>query len=162
MVNCNLQRLDGPVRGNGQIIQELEAVFRGVGWNVIKVIWGSEWDQLLARDEYGLLVRRMGEVVDGEYQKYTAAGGAYIRENFWAVDPRLLAMVEHMSDSELWRLRMGGHDPEKVYAAYAAAAAHKGRAHGDPRPAPSRATASARPARAATSPISRRSSTSAS
>ena len=126
VVNCNLQRLDGPVRGNGQIIQELEAVFRGVGWNVIKVIWGSEWDQLLARDEYGLLVRRMGEVVDGEYQKYTAAGGAYIRENFWAVDPRLLAMVEHMSDSELWRLRMGGHDPEKVYAAYAAAAAHKG------------------------------------
>ena len=126
VVNCNLQRLDGPVRGNGQIIQELEAVFRGVGWNVIKVIWGSEWDQLLARDEHGLLVRRMGEVVDGEYQKYTAAGGAYIRENFWSVDPRLLSMVENMSDDQLWRMRMGGHDPEKVHAAYAAAAAHKG------------------------------------
>ena len=126
VVNCNLQRLDGPVRGNGQIIQELEAVFRGVGWNVLKVIWGSEWDQLLARDEHGLLVRRMGEVVDGEYQKYTAAGGAYIRENFWSVDPRLLSMVENMSDDQLWRMRMGGHDPEKVHAAYAAAAAHKG------------------------------------
>ena len=126
VVNCNLQRLDGPVRGNGQIIQELEAVFRGVGWNVLKVIWGSEWDQLLARDEHGLLVRRMGEVVDGEYQKYTAAGGAYIRERFWAVDPRLLAMVEDMSDDDLWRMRLGGHDPEKVYAAYAAASAHKG------------------------------------
>ena len=90
VVNCNLQRLDGPVRGNGQIIQELEAVFRGVGWNVIKVIWGSEWDQLLARDDQGLLVQRMGEVVDGEYQKYTVAGGGYIRNQFWGVDPRLL------------------------------------------------------------------------
>ena len=126
VVNCNLQRLDGPVRGNGQIIQELEAVFRGVGWNVIKVIWGSEWDALLARDEHGLLIRRMGEVVDGQYQKYTVAGGAYIREDFWGVDPRLRALVEDLSDDQLWRLRLGGHDPVKVHAAYAAATAHKG------------------------------------
>ena len=126
VVNCNLQRLDGPVRGNGQIIQELEAVFRGVGWNVIKVIWGSEWDALLARDEQGLLIRRMGEVVDGEYQKYTVAGGAYIREHFWGVDPRLRALVEDLSDDQLWRLRLGGHDPVKVHSAYAAAVAHKG------------------------------------
>ena len=126
VVNCNLQRLDGPVRGNGQIIQELEAVFRGVGWNVIKVLWGSEWDGLLARDDQGLLVRRMGEVVDGEYQKYTVAGGAYIRENFWGVDPRLRSLVEDLSDDQLWRLRLGGHDPIKVHAAYAAAVAHKG------------------------------------
>ena len=127
VVNCNLQRLDGPVRGNGQIVQELEAVFRGVGWNVIKVLWGSEWDALLARDEHGLLVQRMGQVVDGEYQKYTVAGGAYIRENFWGVDPRLLRIVDDLSDDELWRMRMGGHDPAKVHAAYAAATAHKGR-----------------------------------
>ena len=126
VVNCNLQRLDGPVRGNGQIIQELEAVFRGVGWNVIKVIWGSEWDALLARDEQGLLIRRMGEVVDGQYQKYSVAGGAYIREDFWGVDPRLRALVEDLSDDQLWQLRLGGHDPVKVHAAYAAAAAHKG------------------------------------
>lgn len=126
VVNCNLQRLDGPVRGNGQIIQELEAVFRGVGWNVLKVIWGSEWDALLARDERGLLVQRMGEVVDGEYQKYTVAGGSYIREHFWGVDPRLLRMVDNISDDELWRMRLGGHDPLKVYAAYAAASAHRG------------------------------------
>ncbi len=126
VVNCNLQRLDGPVRGNGQIVQELEAVFRGVGWHVIKVLWGSEWDRLLARDEHGLLVQRMGEVVDGEYQKYTVAGGAYIRENFWGVDPRLLQMVDDMSDNELWRMRLGGHDPYKVHAAYADAFAHKG------------------------------------
>ena len=126
VVNCNLQRLDGPVRGNGQIVQELEAVFRGVGWHVIKVLWGSEWDRLLARDEHGLLVQRMGEVVDGEYQKYTVAGGAYIRENFWGVDPRLLQMVEDVSDDELWRMRLGGHDPSKVHAAYADAVAHKG------------------------------------
>ncbi|MEE9277789.1 MAG: pyruvate dehydrogenase (acetyl-transferring), homodimeric type [Dehalococcoidia bacterium] len=126
VVNCNLQRLDGPVRGNGQIIQELEAVFRGVGWNVIKVLWGSEWDALLAKDYDGLLVRRMGEVVDGEYQKYTVAGGAYIRENFYGVDPRLLQMVEHMSDDELWSMRLGGHDVDKVYAAFKAASEHKG------------------------------------
>ncbi len=126
VVNCNLQRLDGPVRGNGQIIQELEAVFRGVGWNVIKVIWGSEWDQLLARDEHGLLVQRMGEVVDGEYQKYTVAGGSYIRRHFWGVDPRLLGMVDDISDDELWRMRLGGHDPLKVHAAYDAAVNHRG------------------------------------
>ena len=126
VVNCNLQRLDGPVRGNGQIIQELEAVFRGVGWNVIKVIWGSEWDQLLARDEHGLLVQRMGEVVDGEYQKYTVAGGSYIRKHFWGVDPRLLRMVDNISDDELWRMRLGGHDPLKVHAAYHAASNHRG------------------------------------
>ncbi len=126
VVNCNLQRLDGPVRGNGQIIQELEAVFRGVGWNVIKVVWGSEWDQLLARDEHGLLVQRMGEVVDGEYQKYTVAGGSYIRKHFWGVDPRLLSMVDDVSDDELWRMRLGGHDPLKVHAAYHAASNHRG------------------------------------
>ena len=126
VVNCNLQRLDGPVRGNGNIIQELEAVFRGVGWNVLKVIWGSEWDELLARDTEGLLARRMGEVVDGEYQKYTVAGGAYIREHFWGVDPRLAKMVEHLTDDQLWGMRLGGHDPEKVYAAYRAATEAKG------------------------------------
>ena len=126
VINCNLQRLDGPVRGNGQIVQELEAVFRGAGWNVIKVLWGSEWDALLAADEDGLLARRMGEVVDGEYQKYTVAGGAYIRRNFWGADPRLLRMVEHLSDHELWAMRLGGHDPDKVYAAYHAAVRHRG------------------------------------
>ena len=126
VVNCNLQRLDGPVRGNGQIIQELEAVFRGVGWNVIKVLWGSEWDELLARDDEGLLARRMGEIVDGEYQKYTVAGGAYIREHFYGVDPRLLKMVEHMSDDQLWAMRLGGHDPDKVHAAYRASFEHRG------------------------------------
>jgi len=126
VVNCNLQRLDGPVRGNGQIIQELEAIFRGAGWNVIKVIWGSEWDELLARDHDGLLVKRMGEVVDGEYQKYTVAGGAYIREHFWGVDPRLLRMVAGKSDDELWHMTLGGHDPDKVYAAFRAATQHVG------------------------------------
>jgi pyruvate dehydrogenase E1 component len=126
VVNCNLQRLDGPVRGNGQIIQELEAVFRGVGWNVLKVIWGSDWDPMLAQDEHGLLVQRMGEVVDGEYQKYTVAGGAYIREHFWGVDERLKRMVAHLDDDKLWRMRLGGHDPEKVYAAYLAASEHRG------------------------------------
>ena len=126
VVNCNLQRLDGPVRGNGQIIQELEAVFRGVGWNVVKLLWGSEWDELLAKDHDGRLARRMGEVVDGEYQKYTVAGGAYIRERFWGVNPALLQMVEHMNDDELWRMRLGGHDADKVYAAYDAAYSHQG------------------------------------
>lgn len=126
VVNCNLQRLDGPVRGNGQIIQELEAVFRGVGWNVIKVIWGGDWDPLLAQDRDGLLVERMGQVVDGEYQKYSVAGGAYIRKHFWGVDPRLERMVAHLSDDELWRLRLGGHDSFKVCSAYRAAVEHKG------------------------------------
>ncbi len=126
VINCNLQRLDGPVRGNGQIIQELERNFRGAGWNVIKVIWGSDWDDLLARDEEGLLVRRMGEVVDGEYQNYVVRGGAYIREHFYGKYPRLLKLVEHMSDEQLARMRLGGHDPEKIYAAYRAAVDHHG------------------------------------
>jgi pyruvate dehydrogenase E1 component len=126
VVNCNLQRLDGPVRGNGQIIQELEAVFRGAGWNVIKVIWGSDWDPLLAKDHDGLLARRMGEVVDGQYQKYAVESGAYLREHFFGTDPRLLDMVKHLSDDQLKRLRLGGHDPVKVYNAYKAAIEHKG------------------------------------
>lgn len=126
VINCNLQRLDGPVRGNGKIIQELETVFRGAGWNVIKVIWGSDWDQLLAKDKDGLLVKRMGEVVDGEYQNYVVRGGAYIRKHFFGKYPQLLKMVEHLTDEQLEKLRLGGHDPEKVYAAYKAAVEHKG------------------------------------
>ena len=126
VVNCNLQRLDGPVRGNGKIIQELEAVFRGAGWNVIKVIWGGYWDPLLARDKDGLLLRRMEEAVDGDYQAYKAHGGAYVREHFFGKYPELEAMVANMSDEDIWRLNRGGHDPIKVHAAYAAAARHKG------------------------------------
>jgi len=122
VINCNLQRLDGPVRGNGKIIQELEGIFRGAGWNVIKVIWGDDWDQLLEDDETGLLVRRMGEVVDGQYQKYTAMPGSYIREHFFGKYPELLEMVRNYSDEKLERMRRGGHDPERVYAAYKAAA----------------------------------------
>ncbi|MEJ2145172.1 MAG: pyruvate dehydrogenase (acetyl-transferring), homodimeric type [Acidobacteriota bacterium] len=121
VINCNLQRLDGPVRGNGKIIQELEAVFRGAGWNVIKVIWGSEWDHLLEKDEDDLLVKRMEEVVDGQYQKYSVESGAFIRQDFFGKSPELLKMVEHLSDEELRRLKRGGHDPVKVYAAYRAA-----------------------------------------
>jgi len=121
VINCNLQRLDGPVRGNGQIIQELEAVFRGAGWNVIKVLWGSEWDALLEKDKDGLLVKRMGEVVDGEYQKYAVESGAYVREHFWGKYPQLAEMVSHLSDEQLKKLTLGGHDPTKVHAAYAAA-----------------------------------------
>jgi pyruvate dehydrogenase E1 component len=126
VVNCNLQRLDGPVRGNGKIIQELEAAFRGAGWNVIKVIWGSDWDALLANDRDGLLVQRMGEVVDGEYQKLSIESGAYIRKNFFGKSPELLRMVEHLSDEQLRKLSRGGHDPEKVYTAFKAAVEHKG------------------------------------
>ncbi|MBA3639659.1 MAG: pyruvate dehydrogenase (acetyl-transferring), homodimeric type [Acidobacteriota bacterium] len=126
VINCNLQRLDGPVRGNGQIIQELEAVFRGAGWNVIKVIWGSDWDPLLAKDHDGLLAKRMGEVVDGQYQKYAVESGAYLREHFFGTDPRLLEMVKHLSDDQLKRLRLGGHDPVKVYNAYKTATEHTG------------------------------------
>ncbi|HEX6879111.1 MAG TPA: pyruvate dehydrogenase (acetyl-transferring), homodimeric type, partial [Terriglobales bacterium] len=126
VINCNLQRLDGPVRGNGKIIQELEASFRGTGWNVIKVIWGSDWDALLAKDREGLLVKRMGEVCDGQYQKYFVESGAYFRQNFFGSDPRLLKMVEHLSDEQLEKMRLGGHDPLKVYAAYKAATEHKG------------------------------------
>jgi len=126
VVNCNLQRLDGPVRGNGKVIQELEAAFRGAGWNVIKVIWGQDWDPLLARDEDGLLVRRMNEVVDGESQKYSVSSGDYIREHFFGKHPKLQRLVEHLSDEQLRRLRLGGHDPQKVYAAFKAAVEHRG------------------------------------
>jgi pyruvate dehydrogenase E1 component len=126
VINCNLQRLDGPVRGNGKIIQELEAAFRGAGWNVIKVIWGSDWDDLLLRDKSGLLVKRMGEVVDGEYQKLGTETGAYTREKFFGKYPELLKLVEHLSDEQIRKLTRGGHDPIKVYAAYKAATEHKG------------------------------------
>jgi pyruvate dehydrogenase E1 component len=126
VVNCNLQRLDGPVRGNGQIIQELESAFRGARWNVIKVLWGSEWDPILERDTEGLLVKRMGEVVDGEYQKLVVSSGDYVRQFFFGSDPRLLKLVEPLPDEALRRLRLGGHDPRKVYAAYKAAVEHKG------------------------------------
>jgi pyruvate dehydrogenase E1 component len=126
VVNCNLQRLDGPVRGNGKIIQELEAGFRGAGWNVVKVIWGGDWDPLIAADANGKLVQRMGEVVDGEYQKYSVEKGSYIRRHFFGVDPELLALVDHLSDEQLQKMRRGGHDPEKVYAAYKAAVEHRG------------------------------------
>ena len=126
VINCNLQRLDGPVRGNGKIIQELEAAFLGAGWNVIKVLWGSRWDPLLARDRNGLLRKVMEECVDGEYQNFKAKGGAYTREHFFGKYPELKAMVANMSDEEIWRLNRGGHDPRKVYAAYWAAANHKG------------------------------------
>lgn len=126
VINCNLQRLDGPVRGNGHVIQELEAIFRGAGWNVIKAIWGSEWDQILEKDTEGLLVRRMGEVVDGEYQKYAVESGAYVRKHFWGSDPRLLEMVKHLSDEQLKKLTLGGHDPVKVYNAFRRATETKG------------------------------------
>ena len=118
VINCNLQRLDGPVRGNGKIIQELESVFHGAGWNVIKCLWGPEWDPLLAQDEHGLLVRRLGELVDGQFQKYLVTDGALMRQELFGGDPRLLALVEKMSDAEIAALRRGGHCPEKVYAAY--------------------------------------------
>ncbi|MDO8506224.1 MAG: pyruvate dehydrogenase (acetyl-transferring), homodimeric type, partial [Candidatus Limnocylindria bacterium] len=126
VVNCNLQRLDGPVRGNGKIIQELEAVFRGSGWNVIKVVWGREWDDLLARDVDGVLVNRMNETTDGESQRMIIADGAYLREHFFGTDPRLLQLVEHLTDEDLRKLRRGGHDYRKVYAAYDAAVKHTG------------------------------------
>ena len=126
VINCNLQRLDGPVRGNVKIIQELESDFRGAGWNVIKVIWGSDWDPLLAQDKTGLLRRRMMECVDGDYQTFKSRDGAYVREHFFGKYPELLKMVSTWSDDDIWRLNRGGHDPHKVYAAYAAAAAHTG------------------------------------
>jgi pyruvate dehydrogenase E1 component len=126
VINCNLQRLDGPVRGNGKIIQELESNFRGSGWNVLKVIWGSYWDPLLAMDKDGMLKKRMEECVDGEYQNFKAKGGAYTREHFFGKYPELREMVSAMSDNDIWRLNRGGHDPHKVYAAYAAASSHKG------------------------------------
>ncbi|MGZ3503663.1 MAG: pyruvate dehydrogenase (acetyl-transferring), homodimeric type [Vulcanimicrobiaceae bacterium] len=126
VVNCNLQRLDGPVRGNGKIIQELETVFKGAGWNVIKVIWGSNWDPLLARDTSGKLVQLMNECVDGDYQTFKANNGAFVREHFFGRYPETLKLVEHMSDEDVWALQRGGHDPRKVYAAYKAAFEHKG------------------------------------
>jgi len=126
VVNCNLQRLDGPVRGNGKIIQELEAIFRGAGWNVIKVIWGTDWDNLMINDRDGILVKRMGEITDGQYQKYFVESGAYFRHNLFGSDPRLLKMVEHLSDEQLSRMRLGGHDPIKVHAAFKAATEHEG------------------------------------
>ena len=126
VVNCNLQRLDGPVRGNGKIIQELEGAFRGASWNVIKVIWGRQWDPLFEKDDKGLLQQRMDEAVDGDYQNYKSHGGAYVREHFFGADPALEAMVEDLTDEQISRLNRGGHDPYKVYAAYAAAVEHKG------------------------------------
>jgi len=127
VINCNLQRLDGPVRGNGKVIQELEAAFRGAGWNVIKVIWGSDWDPLLARDKTGLLQQRMAEVVDGEFQTYVTKDGGYIRQNFFGKYPELLDLVSHLSDEDLFKLRRGGHDPRKVYNAFKAAVENSGR-----------------------------------
>lgn len=126
VVNCNLQRLDGPVRGNGKIIQEFEGIFRGAGWNVIKLLWGRHWDSLLAQDKQGLLVKRMEEAVDGDYQNYKARDGAYVREHFFGKYPELKTMVANMSDEEIWRLNRGGHDIRKVYAAYSAATKHRG------------------------------------
>jgi pyruvate dehydrogenase E1 component len=126
VINCNLQRLDGPVRGNGQIIQELEGIFRGAGWNVIKVLWGSDWDPLFAKDRNGILADRLGQIVDGQYQKYAVEDGAYMRQHLFGADPRLLDLVRHLSDDDLKRLRLGGHDPVKVYSAFQSAFAAKG------------------------------------
>ncbi|HET9481331.1 MAG TPA: pyruvate dehydrogenase (acetyl-transferring), homodimeric type, partial [Candidatus Polarisedimenticolia bacterium] len=126
VINCNLQRLDGPVRGNGKIIQELEADFKGGGWNVIKVLWGTQWDQLIAVDRTGVLLKRMEECVDGEYQDFKSKNGAYVREHFFGKYPELSAMVEDWTDEQVWALTRGGHDPLKVYAAYHAAASHQG------------------------------------
>ena len=126
VVNCNLQRLDGPVRGNGKIIQELEGTFRGAGWNVLKVIWGDRWDPLLAKDTKGLLLERMEKAVDGDYQNYKVRGGAYTRQHFFGTHPELLAMVANLTDDDIWQLNRGGHDPSKIYAAYHAAVNHVG------------------------------------
>jgi len=126
VINCNLQRLDGPVRGNGKIIQELEAAFRGAGWNVIKVVWGGDWDPLLEKDSEGKLVKRMGEVVDGQYQKYSVESGSYVREHFFGADKDVLEMVSGYTDEQLRKMKRGGHDPEKVFAAYKSAVNHKG------------------------------------
>ena len=125
VINCNLQRLDGPVRGNGKIIQELEGEFRGSGWNVIKLLWGSYWDPLLARDKEGILRKVMMDVVDGDYQAMKANDGAFVRKNFFGRHPKLLEMVAKMSDEDIWRLQRGGHDPQKVYAAFHRATNHR-------------------------------------
>ena len=127
VVNCNLQRLDGPVRGNGKIIQELEGIFRGAGWDVIKVIWGSYWDPLLAKDKTGHLVKIMNETVDGAYQAFKARHGLYVREKFFGKYPETKELVSTLSDKDIWRLNRGGHDPHKVYAAYDQASKNKGR-----------------------------------
>lgn len=126
VINCNLQRLDGPVRGNGKIVQELEAVFRGAGWNVIKVLWGGDWDELIEKDNKGKLVKRMGEIVDGQSQKFSIASGDYVRKEFFGVDPELEQMVSHLTDDQVRKMKRGGHDPEKVFAAYNEAVNHKG------------------------------------
>jgi len=126
VINCNLQRLDGPVRGNGKIVQELESLFRGAGWNVIKVLWGSGWDRLFEKDKSGLLLQRMEECVDGEYQDLKSKSGAYIREHFFGKYDELKELVADMSDEEIWGLTRGGHDPVKVFAAYAKAVKHTG------------------------------------
>src|SRR5688500_2114375 len=126
VVNCNLQRLDGPVRGNGSIVQELEGLFAGAGWNVIKLLWGSDWDALFARDEDNMILKRLHETVDGEFQKYAATDGRFNREHFFNKYPELQAIVAHLSDDDIDRLRRGGHDPVKIYAAYDAAATHRG------------------------------------
>src|SRR5437660_10427729 len=126
VINCNLQRLDGPVRGNGKIIQELEAAFQGAGWNVIKVIWGSDWDKLLAADKSGLLLKRMEEALDGDYQKYSVEPGSYTRRHFFGKYPELLQLVNHLTDEQIHKLLRGGHDSRKVYAAYKSATDHRG------------------------------------
>ena len=126
VVNCNLQRLDGPVRGNGSVIQELEGLFAGAGWNVVKLLWGSDWDSLFARDDDGVLLQRLHETVDGEFQTYAATDGRFNREHFFNKYPELQALIAHMSDDDIDRLRRGGHDPVKIYAAYDAALRHQG------------------------------------
>ena len=131
VINCNLQRLDGPVRGNGSVIQELEGTFRGAGWNVIKVLWGSDWDELFAKDTSGLLLKRMAECVNGDYQNFKARGGAYVRKEFFGKYPELLELVKDMSDEQVALLRRGGHDPIKVFNAFKRAAENQGAAHGD-------------------------------
>ena len=156
VINCNLQRLDGPVRGNGKIIQELETNFRGAGWNVIKVIWGSGWDPLLEDDTDGWLHLRMEEAVDGEYQTFKSKDGAYVREHFFGKYPETRAMVADWTDEQIWELRRGGHDPQKVYAAYAAAVQDDRPADRDPREDDQGLRDGRWPARAGTSPTSRR------
>ena len=133
VVNCNLQRLDGPVRGNGSIVQELEGLFAGAGWNVVKLLWGSDWDPLFARDEDGVLLKRLHETVDGEFQTYAATDGRFNREHFFNKYPELRALIADMSDDDIDRLKRGGHDPVKIHAAYRAALAALGPADGDPR-----------------------------
>ena len=152
VINCNLQRLDGPVRGNGKIIQELESFFRGAGWNVIKVIWGREWDALLAADRDGALVNLMNQTPDGDYQTYKAEDGAFVREHFFGRDPRTRKLVEGMTDKEIWGLSRGGHDYRKVYAAYKAATRSTRASRRSSSPRPSRAGRWAATSRAATPP----------